>query len=79
MGLLFILFSKSITNVVLSSTAKQLQQLRENGVKLDRYLWSRHVPMEDRDIIHKKNQIKKELLKRAGASRVSDLGNFDFD
>lgn len=52
---------------------KQIPQLVEDGAKLDRYLFARHVPLEEKDIFYKKKEIEKGVLLKAGVRHVSEL------
>lgn len=52
---------------------KQIPQLVQDGAKLDRYLFARHIPLEDKDIFSKKKEIEKSVLLKAGVRHVSEL------
>lgn len=44
------------------------------GDKLDRYLFARHIPLENKEIYTKKKMIEKEILENVGVKHVSELG-----
>lgn len=55
---------------------KQISQFIDEGEKLDRYLFSRHLPQEQKEIYLAKRDIEKEILQREGVQHVSELGMF---
>lgn len=60
---------------MLSFTDNQIPQLVEDGTKLDRYLFSRHIPLEQKEIYLAKKGIEKELLTNVEVHRASELGS----
>lgn len=45
----------------------------QDGAQLDRYLFARHVPLEEKETFVKKKEIEKNILSRAGVRHVSEL------
>lgn len=45
----------------------------QDGAQLDRYLFARHVPLEEKEIFVKKKEIEKNILSRAGVRHASEL------
>lgn len=52
----------------------QIPQLLEDGAKLDRYLFARHIPLEQKDVYVAKKEIEKDILNKTGVNRASELG-----
>lgn len=53
----------------------QIPQLVNDGAKLDRYLFSRHVPLEQTEIFSIKRQIERDMiLRNSGMDNISALG-----
>ncbi|XP_031627853.1 methyltransferase-like protein 17, mitochondrial [Contarinia nasturtii] len=55
----------------------QIPQLVDEGEKLDRHLFARRIPLEQKEIYTQKKSIEKEILKNVGVQRVSDLAGDD--
>lgn len=54
----------------------QVSKLIEEGVKLDRYLYARQIPQEQKDVYLAKKDIEKDILRREGVRHVSELGMY---
>lgn len=56
----------------------QISQLVDDGAKLDRYLFSRHVPLEPTEIYSAKKQIERDILsKKSTVDGTSNLGKLN--
>lgn len=53
-----------------------LPQLIDEGGALDRYLFSRQVPQEQKEVYLAKKNIEKDILRRDGVQHASELGTF---
>lgn len=53
----------------------QISQLVDDGAKLDRYLFGRHVPLEQTEMFSIKKQIERDIIsKNTEIDRISKLG-----
>lgn len=52
----------------------QIPRLVDDGAKLDRYLFSRHVPLEQTEIFSIKRQIERDLILKNSGIDISTLG-----
>lgn len=56
----------------------QIPQLVNDGAKLDRYLFARHVPLEQTEIYSIKKQIERDILsKKSEGDSISKLGELN--
>lgn len=51
-----------------------IKQLITDGASLNRYIKSRHVPIEEEETYRKKRKIQNEIVKGMGYNRVSEIG-----
>lgn len=56
---------------------KQISKFIEDGGKFDRYLYARHLPLEQKDVYTAKKKIESDILANMGVRRLSELGNND--
>lgn len=56
----------------------QIPQLVDDGAKLDRYLFGRHVPLEQTEIFSIKKQIERDIIsKNSDIDNISKLGDMN--
>lgn len=76
--LFFTYFKQSIFKFNHEISDTRIPQIIENGAILDRYLFGRHIPLEQKDVYTAKKDIQKEILRNAGVRHASELGNWLF-
>lgn len=52
----------------------QVSQLVEEGQRLDRYIYARQIPLEQKEMYLAKKEIQNDLLRNAGVHRTSEIG-----
>lgn len=53
-----------------------IKQLITDGASLNRYIKSRHVPIEEEEAFRKKRKLQNEIVKGMGYNRISEIGEW---